>query len=78
MGHAAAPADPAVSDFILQTEAVGKQFGKFTALRDVSAGFRSGQLTGIIGPNGAGKSTYFNMLTGAFSAQLRPHPVRGP
>ena len=66
MGHAAAPADPAVSDFILQTEAVGKQFGKFTALRDVSAGFRSGQLTGIIGPNGAGKSTYFNMLSGAF------------
>ncbi len=36
------------------------------ALKDVSARFRQGQLTGIIGPNGAGKSTYFNTLSGAF------------
>ncbi len=55
-----------MSEFILRTEAVGKQFGKFVALRDVTAGFRTGQLTGIIGPNGAGKSTYFNTLSGAF------------
>jgi branched-chain amino acid transport system ATP-binding protein len=51
---------------IMQTVGVGKSFGKFTALRDVSAGFQQGQLTGIIGPNGAGKSTYFNTLSGAF------------
>jgi branched-chain amino acid transport system ATP-binding protein len=55
-----------MSEFILQTERVGKSFGKFTALHNVSAGFRRGQLTGIIGPNGAGKSTYFNTLSGAF------------
>jgi branched-chain amino acid transport system ATP-binding protein len=55
-----------MTEMILQTEGVGKSFGKFTALRNVSAGFRRGQLTGIIGPNGAGKSTYFNTLSGAF------------
>jgi branched-chain amino acid transport system ATP-binding protein len=55
-----------MSDVILRTEAVGKSFGRFVALRDVSAEFRRGQLTAIIGPNGAGKSTYFNTLSGAF------------
>ncbi len=55
-----------MTEFILQTEAVGKNFGKFKALHNVSAGFRQGQLTGIIGPNGAGKSTYFNTISGAF------------
>jgi branched-chain amino acid transport system ATP-binding protein len=56
-----------MSEIILQTEGVGKSFGKFTALRNVSAWFRRGQLTGIIGPNGAGKSTYFNLISGAFA-----------
>ncbi len=55
-----------MSEYIMQTDRVGKSFGKFVALRDVSARFRQGQLTGIIGPNGAGKSTYFNTLSGAF------------
>ena len=55
-----------MSDLILETRGVGKKFGRFVALRDITAGFQRGQLTGIIGPNGAGKSTYFNMLSGAF------------
>jgi len=55
-----------MSDVILSTRGVGVSFGKFTALRNVSAEFRRGELTGIIGPNGAGKSTYFNTISGAF------------
>ena len=51
---------------ILQVEGVGKRFGGFTALEDVTASFASGQLTSIIGPNGAGKSTFFNVLSGSF------------
>ncbi len=51
---------------ILQTQAVSKTFGKFTALRGVSASFRRGALASVIGPNGAGKSTYFNLISGAF------------
>jgi branched-chain amino acid transport system ATP-binding protein len=53
---------------ILRTRGVGKVFGKFVALKDVTAEFRGGAITSIIGPNGAGKSTYFNLLSGA----LRP------
>ncbi|MFL6813340.1 MAG: ABC transporter ATP-binding protein [Bradyrhizobium sp.] len=53
---------------ILRTKSVGKTFGKFVALNDISAEFTSGAITSIIGPNGAGKSTYFNLLSGA----LRP------
>ena len=55
-----------MSDVILSTEAVGKVFGGFTALKGVSAAFERGAITSIIGPNGAGKSTYFNLLSGAF------------
>ena len=55
-----------MSDVILRTERVGRTFGKFVALKDVSAEFRRGALTSIIGPNGAGKSTFFNLLSGAF------------
>jgi branched-chain amino acid transport system ATP-binding protein len=51
---------------ILQVDGVGKRFGGFTALDDVSASFFSGSLTSIIGPNGAGKSTFFNLISGAF------------
>ena len=56
------------SGIILRAEAVGKDFGKFTALKNVSAEFPRGAITAIIGPNGAGKSTFFNLLCGA----LRP------
>ena len=52
---------------ILRTKGVGKTFGKFVALKDVSAEFTKGAITSIIGPNGAGKSTYFNLLSGALA-----------
>jgi len=51
---------------ILRTTGVGKVFGKFVALNNISAEFPKGAITSIIGPNGAGKSTYFNLLSGAF------------
>jgi len=51
---------------VIATEGVGKRFGGFRALSDVTVAFYSGRLTSIIGPNGAGKSTFFNVLSGAF------------
>lgn len=55
------------ADTIIETHGVGKRFGGFTALRNVSLKVRRGGLTSIIGPNGAGKSTCFNLLSGAFA-----------
>jgi len=56
-----------MSEIILATRNVGKSFGGFVALKDISIEFERGKLTAIIGPNGAGKSTYFNILSGAFA-----------
>jgi heme ABC exporter ATP-binding subunit CcmA len=41
-----------------------KQFGRFAALRGVSASFESGRLYAILGDNGAGKTTLLRILAG--------------
>lgn len=48
-----------------------KQFGRFAALRGVSADFSAGRLYAILGDNGAGKTTLLRSLAG-----LTP-PTRG-
>src|SRR3978361_689390 len=65
------------AEVILSADGVGRSFGKFTALKDVSATFRRGALTSIIGPNGAGKSTFFNLLSGAYEPSAVRSPVEG-
>jgi branched-chain amino acid transport system ATP-binding protein len=63
-----APAAPAAASVaagpVLQIEGVGKSFGGFRVLRDVSIAVPAGGLVGLIGPNGAGKSTLFSIVTG--------------
>jgi len=49
---------------LLEARAVTVRFGGLTAVDEVSAQFRAGELVGIIGPNGAGKTTFFNALSG--------------
>jgi ABC-type multidrug transport system ATPase subunit len=41
-----------------------KQFGRFAALRGVSASFEASRLYGILGDNGAGKTTMLRILAG--------------
>ena len=65
-GEALTEVDSRSQQVILRTKGVGKIFGKFVALNNISAEFSKGAITSIIGPNGAGKSTYFNLLSGAF------------
>src|SRR5215469_14840 len=50
-------------DFILVTEGLTKEFGGFSAVKNVSLKVRRGSIHALIGPNGAGKTTCFNMLT---------------
>jgi len=52
-----------VSDTILETEGMTKEFRGFVAVSDVSLRIRRGTIHGLIGPNGAGKTTCFNLLT---------------
>jgi len=52
-----------VSDSILETEGLTKEFRGFAAVSDVNLRIRRGTIHGLIGPNGAGKTTCFNLLT---------------
>src|SRR5579871_752200 len=48
-----------------------KQFGRFAALRGISAEFDSGRFHAILGDNGAGKTTLLRALAGL------AHPTQG-
>lgn len=52
-----------MSDIILQTENLTREFRGFLAVQDVNISVRRGTIHGLIGPNGAGKTTCFNLLT---------------
>jgi len=41
-----------------------KQYGDFTAVRDLSLGVHYGEIYGLLGANGAGKTTTIKMLCG--------------
>ena len=53
-----------MSEPILVTERLGRQFGALRAVFGVSLEFVPGQVHAIIGPNGAGKTTLINLLSG--------------
>ena len=52
-----------VSEFLLETHGLTKEFAGFLAVRDVNLKIRRGSIHALIGPNGAGKTTCFNLLT---------------
>ncbi|MBX3679565.1 ABC transporter ATP-binding protein [Cognatazoarcus halotolerans] len=52
-----------MSDFILETVDLTKEFKGFAAVSDVNLKIRRGHIHALIGPNGAGKTTVFNLLT---------------
>lgn len=41
-----------------------KEYGKFTAVNDISFTVKRGEIFGILGPNGAGKTTTLEMIEG--------------
>jgi len=49
---------------LIETQGVGKAYGAFVALDDVTLSIAEGELVSIVGPNGAGKTTLVNVLTG--------------
>jgi branched-chain amino acid transport system ATP-binding protein len=52
-----------MSNTILETRNLTKDFKGFTAVNGVSLRVQQGHIHALIGPNGAGKTTCFNLLT---------------
>src|ERR1700720_1804274 len=52
-----------LSNLILETRGLTKEFRGFAAVRGVDLKVRRGTIHALIGPNGAGKTTVFNLLT---------------
>lgn len=49
---------------LIEARGIGKSYGDFVALQDVSLAIAQDELVSIVGPNGAGKTTLVNILTG--------------
>jgi branched-chain amino acid transport system ATP-binding protein len=52
-----------LTDTILETEGLTRDFGGFLAVDGVDLRVETGTIHALIGPNGAGKTTCFNLLT---------------
>ena len=52
-----------MSDTILETAGLTKEFRGFIAVNSVALSVQRGKIHALIGPNGAGKTTCFNLLT---------------
>lgn len=52
-----------VTDTIIETRGLTKDFRGFVAVGGIDLRVRKGSIHALIGPNGAGKSTVFNLLT---------------
>jgi branched-chain amino acid transport system ATP-binding protein len=60
-----------MSEAILETIGLHKDFGGLTAICNLTCQIQRGQVHAVIGPNGAGKTTLFNLVTGMYP------PTRG-
>jgi branched-chain amino acid transport system ATP-binding protein len=52
-----------MSDIILETTGLTREFSGFVAVNNVNLQVQKGTIHALIGPNGAGKTTCFNLLT---------------
>ncbi|HEY9556160.1 MAG TPA: sulfate ABC transporter ATP-binding protein [Acidimicrobiales bacterium] len=61
----------------IEVSGVGKRFGDFVALDDVSLSIPSGQLTALLGPSGGGKSTLLRIIAGLEHADVGRVEIEG-
>jgi branched-chain amino acid transport system ATP-binding protein len=66
-----------MSEALLSTTEVSKQFLGVRAVDNVSLSVNKGEVISIIGPNGAGKTTFFNLLTGQLAPSHGAVQLRG-
>jgi len=58
-------------------EKIGRKFGHFQAVSDVSFRVEKGEIFGFLGPNGSGKTTVIKMLTGLLPLSAGSARVEG-
>lgn len=62
---------------ILECRHLTKQFGRFTALSDISFTLGPGRITGLLGPNGSGKTTMLKLIAGLLTPTLGEVLIQG-
>jgi len=62
---------------MIEVRGLGKKYGDFTAVRDLSFSVRPGQVLGLVGPNGAGKTTTLRCLAGIIPATSGEVTING-
>ncbi|RZA14775.1 MAG: ABC transporter ATP-binding protein [Lysobacteraceae bacterium] len=55
---------------MIEVDGLGKRYGDFIAVDDLSFRIGAGQIMGLVGPNGAGKTTTLRCLAGIIPATL--------
>ena len=65
---------------MIQLKKVSKSFGSVSAVKELSADIRTGEVFGLVGTNGAGKSTLLRMIAGVLKPDsgeilVDEHPV---
>jgi ABC-type multidrug transport system ATPase subunit len=63
-----ANAHPPAANLPVVLNGVSRYFGRFAALRSITAGFSAARLYAVLGENGAGKSTLLRVLAGLVPA----------
>jgi ABC-2 type transport system ATP-binding protein len=69
---------------VIETNGLGKQYGRKWALRDCTLSIPEGKVVGLVGPNGAGKTTLLSLAVGLLTPTrgsitvLGGHPGDGP
>ncbi len=53
-----------MTNIVLETRNLTRQFGKLTAVNNLTFQVMEGEVFGFLGPNGAGKTTSINMICG--------------
>lgn len=59
----AMPLENGAPRVVLSARGLRRDFGGFTAVKDVDLDVHHARVHALIGPNGAGKTTVFNLLT---------------